>query len=132
VPPSSKSTSPSPSMTSFSLLFLGIPSPRRLGVVRELPRIVVKSREVCIALLFMGIDSKNRVGIGGNLGRIRVERDPALCELINEDVGNLCGWPNFRNKYCISLCLLYLLSATCFVFFVFLSSRPRVSYSSPF
>jgi hypothetical protein len=30
--------------------------------------------------------------------RIRVERDPTLCELLNEDVDNLCGWSNFRNK----------------------------------
>jgi hypothetical protein len=59
-----------------------------------------------------------------------VERDPTLCELLNGDVGNLCGWPNFRNKHCVSLCLLYLLFAACFMFFVFLSSIPRVSYSS--
>jgi hypothetical protein len=55
-------------MTSLYLLLLWIQSPRRLGVARELPRIVVKSREVCIALLFVGIDSENRVDLGGNLG----------------------------------------------------------------
>jgi hypothetical protein len=55
-------------MTSLRLLLLRIQSPRRLGVARELLRIVVKSEEVCIALLFMGIDSKIRVGLGGNLG----------------------------------------------------------------
>jgi hypothetical protein len=33
---------------------------------------------------------------------IRVERDPVLCELHNGDVGILCGWPNFRNKSCVS------------------------------
>jgi hypothetical protein len=38
-----------------------------LHVIQELPRIVVKSREVCIALLFVGIDSENRVDLGGNL-----------------------------------------------------------------
>jgi hypothetical protein len=40
---------------------------------------------------------------------IRVERDPALCELHNEDVGILCGWPNFRKKPCVfvSLILIY-------------------------
>jgi hypothetical protein len=27
-----------------------------------------------------------------------VERDLALCELLNGDVGILCGWSNFRNK----------------------------------
>jgi hypothetical protein len=55
-------------MTSLCLLILGIQSPRRLGVAWELPRIVVKSREVCIALLFIGIDSENLVDLGGNLG----------------------------------------------------------------
>ena len=32
---------------------------------------------------------------------IRVEKDPALCELHNGDVGILCGWPNFGKKYCV-------------------------------
>jgi hypothetical protein len=50
------------------LLLLGIQSPRRLGVAWELPRIVVESREICVALLFVGIDSEHRVGLGGNLG----------------------------------------------------------------
>jgi hypothetical protein len=55
-------------MTSLCLLLLGIQSSRRLGVTRELPKIVVESREVCIALHFMGIDSDHRIGLGGNLG----------------------------------------------------------------
>jgi hypothetical protein len=57
-------------MTSLRLLLLGIQSSRRLGVARELPRIVVKPREVCIALLFVGIDSENQVDLSGNLGRL--------------------------------------------------------------
>jgi hypothetical protein len=57
-----------------------------------------------------------------------VERDPALCELLNGDIGILCGWPNFWNKSCVSLCLLYLLSAAFIVFLVFLSSLPRASF----
>jgi hypothetical protein len=42
---------------------------------------------------------------------IRDERDPALCELHNGDVGILCGWPNFRKKSYIfvSLILIYFL-----------------------
>jgi hypothetical protein len=60
-------------MTSLHLLLLGIQSPRRLGVSWELPRIVVKSRELCIAILFVGIDSENRVGLGGNLGGLGVK-----------------------------------------------------------
>jgi hypothetical protein len=47
---------------------LGIQSPRWLGVARELSRIVVESREVCIGLLFVGIDSEHWVGLSGNLG----------------------------------------------------------------
>jgi hypothetical protein len=42
---------------------------------------------------------------------IRIERDPALCELYNGDVGILCRWPNFRKKLCIlvSLILIYFM-----------------------
>jgi hypothetical protein len=42
---------------------------------------------------------------------IRIERDSALCELHNEDVGILCGWPNLRKKSCVfvSLILIYFL-----------------------
>jgi hypothetical protein len=37
-------------------------------VAWELPRIVVKFREVCIALLFVGIDSENLVSLCDILG----------------------------------------------------------------
>jgi hypothetical protein len=42
---------------------------------------------------------------------IRVERDLALCELHNGDVGILCGWLNFRKKSCVfvSLILIYFM-----------------------
>jgi hypothetical protein len=70
VPHSSKSTSPSPSTTLLHLLLLRIPSPRRLGVAQELPRIMMKSQKVYIVLFFMGIDSENRADLGGNLGGI--------------------------------------------------------------
>ena len=42
---------------------------------------------------------------------IRVEKDLALCELHNGDVGILCGCPNFRKKSCVfvSLILIYFL-----------------------
>jgi hypothetical protein len=42
---------------------------------------------------------------------IRVERDPALCELHNGDVGILCGWLNFRKISCVivSLIMIYFL-----------------------
>jgi hypothetical protein len=49
---------------------------------------------------------------------IRVERDPALCELHNKDVGILCGWPKFRKKSCIfvPLILIYFLLLLKFYF----------------
>jgi hypothetical protein len=37
---------------------------------------------------------------------IRVERDPALCELHNGDVGILYGWPNFGKKSCVFMPLI--------------------------
>jgi hypothetical protein len=42
---------------------------------------------------------------------IRVEKDSALCELHNGDIGILCGWPNFGKKSCVfvSLILIYFL-----------------------
>jgi hypothetical protein len=42
---------------------------------------------------------------------IKVERDPALCELHNGDVGILCGRPKFRKKSCVfvSLILIYFI-----------------------
>jgi hypothetical protein len=39
--------------------------------------------------------------LGDSSERVRVERDPSLCELLNIDVGILCGWPNFENKSCV-------------------------------
>jgi hypothetical protein len=119
-------------MTLLHLLLLGIQFPRQLGVARELPRIVVESREVCITHLFVGIDSEHRVGLGGNLGGLGLKETPTLCEHLNRDVGNLCGWLNFRNKSCVSLYILLFTFCCLFVFFVFLCSRPRVLYSSLF
>jgi hypothetical protein len=37
---------------------------------------------------------------------IRVERDPALYELHNRDIGILCGWLNFRTKSCVFVSLI--------------------------
>jgi hypothetical protein len=63
---------------------------------------------------------------------IRVERDPTLCELHNGDVDLLCGWPNFRKKYCVfvSLILIYFLFlfklCSCLQFGLTLDLNPRV------
>jgi hypothetical protein len=50
---------------------------------------------------------KTELDLGDHSKWIRVERDPALCELPNGDVGILYGWPNFRKKNLVSLCLSY-------------------------
>jgi hypothetical protein len=54
---------------------------------------------------------KTELDLGDRSEWIRVERDPALCELHNEDVGILCGWLNFKKKSCVfvSLILIYFL-----------------------
>jgi hypothetical protein len=44
---------------------------------------------------------EKELNLGDHFERIRVERDSALCELLNRDVGNLCGWLNFGNKSCV-------------------------------
>jgi hypothetical protein len=43
---------------------------------------------------------KTKLDLGDCSEWIRVEKDPALCELHNGDVGILCGWPNSGKKYC--------------------------------
>jgi hypothetical protein len=52
-----------------------------------------------------------KLDLGDRSEWIRVERDSALCELHNGDVGILCGWPNFRKKDCVlmSLILIYFM-----------------------
>jgi hypothetical protein len=54
---------------------------------------------------------KTELDIGDRLEWIMVERDPALYELHNGDVGILYGWPNFEKKSCVfmSLILIYFL-----------------------
>jgi hypothetical protein len=54
---------------------------------------------------------ETELDLGDRSEWIRVERDPALCELHNGDVFILCGWPNFRKKFCVfvPLILIYFL-----------------------
>jgi hypothetical protein len=54
---------------------------------------------------------ETELDLGDRLEWIRVERDPALCDLHNRDVGILCGWPNFGKRSCVfvSLILIYFL-----------------------
>jgi hypothetical protein len=50
---------------------------------------------------------ETKLDIGDRSERIRVERDPALCELLNGDVGHLSGVLNFRNKSCVTCACLF-------------------------
>jgi hypothetical protein len=54
---------------------------------------------------------KTRLDLDDRSEWIRLERDSALCELHNRDIGILCGWPNFRKKSCVfvSLILIYFI-----------------------
>jgi hypothetical protein len=54
---------------------------------------------------------ETELDLGDRLEWISVERDPALCELHNGDVGILCGWLNFGKKSCVfvPLILIYFL-----------------------
>jgi hypothetical protein len=54
---------------------------------------------------------KTEIDLGDRSEWIRVERDTALRELHNGDVGILCGWLNFGKKFCVlmSLILIYFL-----------------------
>jgi hypothetical protein len=65
-------------------------------------------QKVCIALFFMGdLIVKIELDLGDCSERFRVERDPTLYELLNKDVGHLCGEPNFGNISCVTCaCLL--------------------------
>jgi hypothetical protein len=56
---------------------------------------------------------ETELDLGDRSEWIRVERDPALCELHNRNVGILCGWPNFRKKFCVLVSLIL-------IFFLFL------------
>jgi hypothetical protein len=56
---------------------------------------------------------KTELDLGDCSEWIRADRDLALYELHNGDVGILCGWPDFRKKSCV---LVHLIS----IYFLFL------------
>jgi hypothetical protein len=75
---------------------------------------------------------KTELDLGHHSEWIRVERDPALCELHNGDVGIICGWPNIIKKSCVfvSLILIYFLFlfkiCSCLELDLTLDFNPRV------
>jgi hypothetical protein len=57
---------------------------------------------------------KTKLDLGDRSKWIRVEKDSTLCELLDRDVGNLCGWPNIGNKsYVSSACLFQFTLCSC-------------------
>jgi hypothetical protein len=75
---------------------------------------------------------ETELDLGDHSEWIRVERDLALCELHNGDVGILCGWSNFRKKSCVfvSLILIYFMFlfkfCSCLELDLTLDLNPRV------
>jgi hypothetical protein len=63
------------------------------------------------SLLCVDLIVKTELDLDDRSEWIRVERNSALCELHNKDVGILCGWPNFGKKsyVFVSLILIYFL-----------------------
>jgi hypothetical protein len=83
-----------------------------------------ESREVCIVHLV--IVSQLKVGLCDDLSEERVERDLALCELINEDVRFFVN-PNLRIKISRLVCFSYLHSLQ--LLFTFLLSLAHGRFS---
>jgi hypothetical protein len=75
---------------------------------------------------------ETRLDLGDRSDWIRVERDPALCDLQNRDVDTLCGWPNFKKKFCIFVSLILIYSmflfklCSCLEFDLTLDLNPRI------
>jgi hypothetical protein len=67
---------------------------------------------------------ETKLDLRDRLEWIRVERDSALCELHNRDIGIHFGWPNFWKKSCVlaSLILIY------FLFLFRVRPNPRFEY----
>jgi hypothetical protein len=51
---------------------------------------------------------QTELDLGDRSEWIRVERDPALCELHNGDIGILCRWSNFGKKSCVFVPLILI------------------------
>jgi hypothetical protein len=103
-------------MISVCSLLLGTCPLDRLGVVWESPRLWWTSKSLYCLHLHGDLIVETELDLCDSSERIRVERDPALCELLNRDVGkeplngdvgNLCGWPNFESKSCVSSACLF-------------------------
>jgi hypothetical protein len=61
---------------------------------------------------------ETELDLGDRSEWIMVERDSALCELHNGDVGILCGWANSRKKFCVFVPLISIYFLFLFKFFL--------------
>jgi hypothetical protein len=96
-----------------------------LGVVRESPRLWCTSENLYCHLLHGDLIVETELDLDDRSERIMVERDLTLCELLNRDVGNLCGWLNFENKSCVSIaCLFQFTLCSCLEFDITLGVIP--------
>jgi hypothetical protein len=78
---------------------------------------VVVLKSLYCPLLCGDLIVKIKLDIGEHSEWIRVERNLALCELHNRDVGILCGWPDFGKKSYVShIDLLPVLVQALFLF----------------
>jgi hypothetical protein len=60
---------------------------------------------------------ETKLDLGDRSERFMVERDSALCDLLNGDVGHLCGKLNLGNKSCVTCaCLLRFIYCSCIEF----------------
>jgi hypothetical protein len=67
---------------------------------------------------------ETELDLGDRSEWIRLERDMALYELHNGDVGILCEWPNFRKKSCVFVSLILI----DFLFLFRVRHNPRFEY----
>jgi hypothetical protein len=79
---------------------------------------------------------ETELDLGDRSEWIKVERDSALYELHNEDVGILYEWPNFGKKFCVFVPLILIYSmflsnlCSCLEFDLTLYLNPRVYVAS--
>jgi hypothetical protein len=66
------------------------------------------SKSLYCPLLCGDLIVEAELDLGDHSEWIRVERDLALCELHNGDVGIICGWLNFGKKSCVLVCLILI------------------------
>jgi hypothetical protein len=77
-----------------------------LGLIRESSRLWWISKSLYCPFIRGDLIVKTELDLGDRSERFMVEIDPSLCELLNGDIGHLCGEPNFRNKSCVTCVFL--------------------------